>query len=49
LLKKIQIFFGRDSYNSMNFSAKFIQKYELYIWVYFKRGTKSEDGKFFRD
>jgi len=36
----------RDSYNIMNFSAKFIQKYEFYIWVYFKGGTKSEDGKF---
>jgi len=33
----------------MNFFGKFIQKYEFYIWVYFKGGIKSEDEKKFRD
>jgi len=33
----------------MNFVQNFTQKYEFYIWVYFKGGTKSEDGKFCRD
>jgi len=27
------------------FLQNFIQKYEFYIWVYFKGGTKSEDEK----
>jgi len=27
----------------------FIQKYEFYIWVYFKGGIKSEDEIFLRD
>jgi len=48
LLKK-SIFFLKDSYNIMNFMKFFMQKYEFYIWVYFKRETKSEDRKFYRD
>ena len=31
------------------FLQNFIQKYEFYIWVYIKRVTKSEDGKFLED
>jgi len=44
-LLKNSIFFGRDSYNIINFSAKFYSKYEFYIWVYFKWRTKREDEK----
>ena len=31
----------------MNFLQNFIKKYEFYLWVYFKGGTKSEDVIFF--
>jgi len=46
---KILNFFERYSYNIINFLQTFIQKYEFYIWVYFKRGTKSEDVKVLED
>jgi len=33
--------------NSIFFLFWKIQKYEFYVWVYFKGWTKSEDGKLF--
>ena len=30
----------------MHFSAKFYSKIWIYIWIYFKGGTKSEDKNF---
>jgi len=46
---KILILFGRDSYNILIFLQNFIQKYEFYIWVYFKIGSKSEGEKHLGD
>jgi len=44
MLKKINLF-RRDFYNIIIFFQNFIQKYVFYIWVYFKGGTKSKNGK----